>query len=509
MNPAEWLARTARNTPRAPALFLGTTQVADYAGFAKRAAAIGSALKARGIGRSDRVAVFLPNSIDYLPILYGIWYAGAEVVPINGKLHPKEAAWIVNHSKARLVFAKDPRALRETGDIADDLDCIAPQGPDFADILAHAPMAWPAPMAADETVWLFYTSGTTGRPKGAMLTAGNLLAMSLAYLADVDDVSGDDAALYAAPLSHGAGLYNFVHVLRGARHVVPESGGFDPGEILSLAETLQNVSMFAAPTMVKRLVDHVRAAGGTGDGIKTIVYGGGPMYAADIQEALEVMGPKFVQIYGQGEAPMTISTLSRADLAAKTHPKWEQRLSSVGRPHSVAEVRILGSDGTEQPVGGIGEIAVRGTQVMKGYLDNPEANAKSLVDGWLMTGDMGNVDEDGYLYLHDRARDLVISGGSNIYPREVEEALLTHAGVSEIAVVGTPDPEWGEIVVAFIVPGEGAQLDAVDLDAACSSMIARFKKPKRYIFVEELPKNNYGKVLKTELRERLEAERAS
>lgn len=501
MNPAEWLARTARHSPQAPALFLGTRLIADYAEFARRAGAIAAALRDRGIGPGDRVAIFLPNSVDYLPLLHGILWAGATAVPVNGKLHPKEAAWIVSHASARLVFAKDPEAMRATGDIG-TTPCIAPDSADIAAMLATEPMAAPHPMTRDDAAWLFYTSGTTGRPKGAVLTAGNLMAMSLAYLADVDDVAATDAALYAAPMSHGAGLYNFIHVRRGARHVVPESGGFDPAEILALARDLRNVSMFAAPTMVKRLVAAAKAEGADGDGLRTIVYGGGPMYVADIREALEVLGPRFVQIYGQGEAPMTITALSRADIADVSHPDWLRRLASVGRAHSVAEVRVLDAAGAPLPPGAPGEIAVRGPQVMQGYLDNPEANAKSLVGGWLLTGDIGHLDTAGYLTLHDRAKDLVISGGSNIYPREVEEALLDHPAVSEVSVIGAPDPEWGEIVVAFVVCA-GPPPGTAELDAVCTGRIARFKKPKRYVFVRELPKNNYGKVLKTSLREML------
>jgi acyl-CoA synthetase (AMP-forming)/AMP-acid ligase II len=500
VNPAEWLTRTARDTPQAPALFHGDRQVADYAKFARDAAGIGAALRGQGITKGDRVALFLPNCIDYLPILYGIWYAGAIAVPINGKLHPKEAAWIVENSAAKLVFAKNAHDLIEAT-ARPDLPCVEPTDVAFDAMKATPAMKWPEAMTGADYAWLFYTSGTTGRPKGAILSAGNLMAMSLSYLADVDDVAQADAILYAAPMSHGAGLYNGVHILRGARHIVPESGGFDPAEIFTLAETLQNISMFAAPTMVKRMVDHALKIGANGTGIKTIVYGGGPMYVADIQAALEIFGPKFAQIYGQGEAPMTISVLSRADLADSEHPDWVQRLRSVGRAHSVAEIRILSQDGVPLPVGEVGEIAVRGPQIMRGYLGNPEADAKALKDGWLWTGDLGHLDERGYLYLHDRSKDLIISGGSNIYPREVEEALLTHSAVSEVSVIGTPDPEWGEIVVAFIVAKSGNTPAVEELDAACTSLMARFKKPKRYLFVPALPKNNYGKVLKTDLRD--------
>jgi len=496
MNPAEWLARTARKNPGRDALFLGRRCVADYNTLARDSAAIGAALQAGGLAKGDRVAVFLPNCPEYLSLLYGIWYAGATAVPINGKLHAKEVAWIISNADVRLVFSRDANPLRVAGVKAEIIEIASDA---FKTMLASPGLPVPEPMQMDHPAWLFYTSGTTGRPKGAMLSCGNLMAMSLSYLADVDDVKPEDAALYAAPMSHGAGLYNFVHVLRGARHVVPESGGFNPDEIFELGKALDNLSMFAAPTMVKRLVAAARAHGETGEGIKTIVYGGGPMYVADIQDALEVFGPKFVQIYGQGETPMTITALSRDDIADRHHPNWTKRLGSVGRAHSVARVAVVDAKGSPLPAGEIGEIVVRGPAVMLGYLDNAEANAKSLRDGWLWTGDMGHLDEDGYLFLHDRAKDLVVSGGSNIYPREVEEALLTHAGVREVSVIGQPDPEWGEIVVAFVVP-EGKAPDTASLDQACTDQIARFKKPKRYVFVDDLPKNNYGKVLKTELR---------
>ena len=318
----------------------------------------------------------------------------------------------------------------------------------------------------------------------------------------------EDAILYAAPMSHGAGIYNFMHVIRGARHVVPASGGFDAAEILKLAADLRHVSMFAAPTMVRRLVDVAKTQGANGDGIKTIVYGGGPMYRADIVEAVEVMGPRFVQIYGQGECPMAISALSRAEVADRDHPRWQDRLGSVGRPQSVVRVAILGADGAPMPPGEIGEVAVQGLPVMQGYWQNQDATAETLQDGWLRTGDMGSLDGDDYLTLHDRSKDVIISGGTNVYPREVEEALLTHPDVHEVSVIGQPDAEWGENVVAFVVPLEGATPTPGDLDAHCLERIARFKRPKTYIFETALPKNNYGKVLKTELRKRLRKETA-
>jgi long-chain acyl-CoA synthetase len=506
MNLGHWLERRAQLRPGDPALFLGTGQVADYAAFRRRAAGLAAALGARGIGPGDRVAIFMGNVPDYLPVLYAAWYAGAVTVPVNAKLHPDEAAWIAGDAGAALAFA--------TPDLAGGLAAAAPGlalvdtgGPGFAAMAAARPVAAPADRAPGDLAWLFYTSGTTGRPKGVCITHGMLQAMSLAYLADVDTATSADAALYAAPMSHGAGLYNMVHVLAGARHVCPASGGFDADEVLALAAHHGSVSMFMAPTMVRRLTDRAKATGARGAGLRTVVYAGGPMYLADIEEAVAWFGPRFVQIYGQGECPMAITALARADVADRAHPRWRARLGSVGRAQSVVELRVGAADGRALPAGETGEVMVRGVTVMPGYWRNPEATAATLRDGWLMTGDMGSLDDDGYLTLRDRSKDVIISGGSNIYPREVEEVLLTHPDVHEVSVVGRASAEWGEEVVAFVVPAPSRAPDPAALDAHCLARIARFKRPKAYRAIAELPKNNYGKVLKTELRRRLDDER--
>lgn len=498
MNLANWLVKTAKIHGDAPALFKGTRCCATYTEFANRAASIGAYLRAEyGIQKGDRVAVFMPNCTEYLEVLYGIWFLGAVAVPINGKLHEKEAAWIVSNAGATAVFTNAQLDLNA------DVRVIIANHDTYQTLYKTAPLTAPVAIDHNDLVWLFYTSGTTGKPKGVMLTSATITAMTLSYFADVDDVHSEDAALYSAPMSHGAGIYNFMHVIRGARHVVPLSGGFDADEILTLAPKLQNVSMFAAPTMVRRLIDRAKDRGEDGDGIRTIVYAGGPMYLADIIEAVDVMGPRFVQVLGQGECPMTITALSRAQVADRTHPNWRQRLAGVGVAQSVVSVRICDEDGTEMPTGDVGEICVSGLPVMAGYWQNPKATAETVIDGWLKTGDMGAMDGDGFITLHDRAKDMVISGGSNIYPREVEEVLLQHPNVSEVSVVGKHDAEWGEIVVAFVV---GENVDAPALDAFCLDQIARFKRPKLYRFVASLPKNNYGKVLKTDLRQQLETE---
>jgi long-chain acyl-CoA synthetase len=505
MNIACWLAATARLRPQAPALLTGFDLDADYQTFARRAAAIGAGLvRDYGIMPGDRVGLFASNCTQYLECLYGIWWMGAAAIPINAKLHGREAAWICSDAGAKLTFVSDDTVealMQAKGELPGAMQMLSVDSHSCRALREGACDPLPLPREIDDLAWLFYTSGTTGRPKGVMLSHGNLVAMSMCYLADVDPATPHDASLYAAPISHGAGLYHFPHVRMGGRHVVPESGGFDPDEVLNLARQLDNVVMFGAPTMVRRLVDAAKRRGENGEGIRTIIYGGGPMYLADIRDAIVTMGQRFVQIYGQGESPMTITALGREWHQRVDHPRYLERLASVGPAQSLMQVRITDKDGKPLPPGETGEVEAKGAAVMLGYWNNPKANAETLKDGWLRTGDVGRLDEDGFLTLSDRSKDVIISGGANIYPREVEEALLTHDDVREVSAIGIPDPDWGEIVVACVVLEEGAVAGDAKFDAHCLASIARFKRPKRYVYLDALPKNNYGKVLKTELRQ--------
>ncbi|WP_454917510.1 class I adenylate-forming enzyme family protein [Xanthobacter sediminis] len=503
MNIARWLLASARLAPRAPALLDGTRVDADYAAFARRAGSIARALKDHyAIAPGDRVGVFMTNRTRYLECLYGIWWAGAVAVPVNAKLHGREAAFIFADAGAPLAFVAGHtlEALQEVADSEALPRLIDAESAEF-ERLYNAPQD-PEPHAreSDDLAWLFYTSGTTGRPKGVMLSHGNLTAMSLSYLADVDEARAEDAIVYAAPMSHGAGLYNFIHVRVGARHVVPASGGFDADEVLDLGHALGNLTFFAAPTIVRRLTEAAKRRGEGGTGIKTVIYGGAPMYLADLEEAIGVLGQRFVQIYGQGESPMAITALPRRFHADTETERGRARLASVGVAQSVVEVRVADFEGRTLPPGETGEIVVKGSTVMLGYWRNPRATAEAVRDGWLFTGDLGRLDEDGFLTLTDRSKDVIISGGTNIYPREVEEALLTHPAVAEVCVVGEPDPEWGENVVAYVVTAPGMAVCDAELDAHCLATIARFKRPKRYERRAELPKSNYGKILKTVLR---------
>ncbi|MEE8189798.1 MAG: AMP-binding protein [Kiloniellales bacterium] len=509
MNFAQLLARSAARDREAPALALGTAVQASYGELAHRAAVLAGQLRGRyGLAPGERVALVMRNGPAVVELLFGCWHAGLAAVPVNAKLHPAEVRYILEQSGARLCFC--------TGKLATAIGPETEGLPGFVELIdigePAAPSAAyrrlfegePAELPAGdghELAWLFYTSGTTGRPKGAMLTHRNLLAMSLGYFADVDSIAPRDAILHAAPMSHGSGLYILPHVIAGACQIVPESGQFDPAEVFALLGHHRGVSMFMAPTMVKRLVDHPEATEATAANLKTVIYGGGPMYVADLKRAMARLGNRFVQIYGEGESPMTITTLSKAEHADEAHPRYEARLASVGRAQAVVELRVADGEDRALPRGELGEVLLRGESVMPGYWDNPEASAETLRGGWLHTGDLGVLDEDGYLTLKDRSKDVIISGGANIYPREIEEILLGHPGVLECSVIGRPHPEWGEEVIAFVVARPDRTVEPGQLDALCLKRIARFKRPRVYRFVEALPKNNYGKVLKTELRE--------
>ncbi len=498
MNIANHLVRAGMARGERPAVARGGTVLLSYAQLADRAARIAGALRNRfGLEPGDRVGLALKNCPEFLEALYGCWHAGLVAVPINAKLHKTEFAYILENSETRLCLATSD--LTETiaslqGGALERV--VEVGGNEYEDMLDTETIPCTT-RAQQDPAWLFYTSGTTGQPKGAVLSHRNLLAAIFCYFADMDQGAPWNAILHAAPMSHGSGLYGLAHVTQASCHVLPESGSFLPGEIFEIIGHWPGLVFFAAPTMVKRLLDHDEDVDTSN--LKQIQYGGGPMYVADSRAALERFGPKFAQLYGQGESPMTITALSARVHADNEHPRWLERLGSVGTAQSVVEVRVADPEDNFLPVGEVGEILVRGDSVMSGYWRNPEATAETLRGGWLHTGDVGSFDADGFLTLKDRSKDMIISGGTNIYPREVEEALLRHPEIAEVSVIGRPHPEWGEVVVAYVVPAAG-EPDPATLDAYCIDNIARFKRPKDYRFVGELPKNNYGKVLKTELR---------
>jgi fatty-acyl-CoA synthase len=488
------LDQAATRFPDRGALYLGERRLCTWLELRERALRIATAIRAEHTPGA-RIAIASENCPEIVELMFAVWAAECVLVPINYKLHPREMAQILDDAGVSQVFASEkiaPDLANLTGLAGVAIETLDAEG--FSRWRASPPSVPPC-TDASTLAWLFYTSGTTGRSKGAMLSHRSLIAMTVAHLADIDN-PGDNpdeecSLIHGAPMSHGSGLYVLPYILRGARQVVPASGAFDPDEFLDLCEHHPGSSAFLAPTMVQRLVETGRGRPGN---LRAIVYGGGPMYVESLKKAMAAFGPIFAQIYGQGESPMTITGLRRAD-----HESADDAvLGSVGYARSGMEVAVLRTDGTPAAVDEVGEIVCRGDALMSGYWNNPAATRDTLKGGWMYTGDMGSFDARGYLTLRDRSKDVVISGGSNIYPREVEEVLLEHPGVSEACVVGAPDAEWGEVVVAFIVGP--AQAD--ELDAHMLQRIARFKRPKRYLFVDELPKNSYGKVLKRELRNR-------
>jgi fatty-acyl-CoA synthase len=473
------------------ALYLGEQQRSTWSELRDRVLRLASSVNQLGPSGA-RIAVASENCPEIVELMFAIWAAERVFVPINYKLHPREMEQILDDAGVAHVFAsaKIAAALGPSTDVP--IEAIGSDA--YESRFGTTALTPPNNTDPATLAWLFYTSGTTGRSKGAMLSHRNLMAMTVSHLADFDAPDQNCSLIHGAPMSHGSGLYVPPYVLRGARQVVPASGGFEPGEFLDLCEYHPGCSAFLAPTMVQRLVQTGRPRPRN---LKTVVYGGGPMYVDTLKKAMAAFGPLFVQLYGQGEAPMTITGLRRAD-----HLDADDAiLGSVGYARSGVDVVVLRDDGSAAAVDEIGEIVCRGDVVMSGYWKNPDATAATLKDGWLHTGDMGSFDARGFLTLRDRSKDVVISGGSNIYPREVEEVLVEHPGVLEACVVGAPDDEWGEVVVAFIVGSPSA----AELDAHLLERIARFKRPKRYEFIDELPKNSYGKVLKRELRERLSA----
>ncbi|MCA2255999.1 AMP-binding protein [Mycobacterium intracellulare] len=495
MNIAELVSKAARRWPERTAWIFGDRR-ANYSELVRRAAAVAAALADRGVGPGDRVVIDLPNSPELIEMLLGCFWGGFVAVPLNWHLRPSEVRYIVDHCQARAVLTGEPSTVG-----AEDGWCgsaLVIDGLAYAEITAdERQRGGIAEVRPEDAAWLFYTSGTTGRPKGAMLTHRNLLAMTLSYFADVDAVTDGAAVfLHAAPLSHGSGLYLLPALARAATQVVLDAPRFTAGAYF---EAVQRHSVthgaFLAPTMLKRLVDAGNPAAFTLSSLRSIVVGGAPLYAGDLRDAHRLFGPIITQIYGQGEAPMTITVMRSDDSGASTRPR------STGRSFTGVEVRCVDGTGRPAPAGVAGEVCVRSDVVMSGYWDDTDATAAALRDGWLRSGDVGYLDDAGYLFLTDRIKDVIISGGSNIYPREVEEALIGHPAVAEAAVIGLPDREWGESVCAMVVPCNGAALSDDELRTHCSIHLASFKRPRQFVIVDSLPKNAAGKVLKRELRE--------
>lgn len=491
MNVAQLLLRGRDAAAGADAWRCGG-QSATYPELIDRVARLAAGLARAGLRPGDRVVLDLPNGPNLLEMLWACFWGGYVVVPLNWHLHPEEVAYVLDDCAAAAILL-GAETRHHAGALPSGVQIIGAGVSSLNDVLADvgSPLC---EVDGGDVAWLFYTSGTTGRPKGATLSHRNLLAMTLNYYADLDPVAPGSVFVHAAPLSHGSGLYLLPVTGHGATNVIAESTSFDPSGYLDLMDAVQAThATFLAPTMLNRLVAAAQPDDPRLASLRSVVVGGAPFYREDIVRAQECLGPIVTQIYGQGEAPMTVTVLHPDECSG-------ERLASCGRSFTGVALRVIDDDGVEVPTGTAGEVAVRGDVVMSGYWNNPDATAQALRDGWLRTGDVGHLDHDGYLYLTDRAKDVIITGGSNVYPREVEEVLLAYPGVREVAVIGEPDSEWGEAICAVVVLDADVCVSEEELLSHCRGHLASFKKPRRFVFAADLPKNATGKVLKRELR---------
>jgi len=512
MNIARFLSSTATHYPDAIAIEYGQLR-RSYRELNARVDALVAAFNAAGLTPGDRVGFFMWNRPELIEVMFAAYRAGMCTVPLNARFNADELVYHCGDPEVALLVhgpefgaivteaARQLPTIHTVFTIGDAATVPHATVTSYETVLATHQGASDVTVDVDEDTpaWLFYTSGTTGRPKGATLTHKNLSFVTLSWIADLMALSPADTTLHAAPLTHGAGFHALAATAKGARQVIPTSVGFDAEEILALMEREHVTNTWMVPTQINRLVDAPSSQVRNLTALHTIVYGGAPFHVEDLKLAISVFGPKFVQVYAQGETPMTATYLPHAEHVLGD-AKVEERLASAGYERTGMEVRIVDGNQADCPVGELGEIVVRGPAVMLGYWNRPEDTASALQNGWLHTGDIGMMDANGYVFVLDRMKDLIITGGANVYAREVEELLLTHEQIAAVAVIGLSDRDWGERVTAIVVTEADATLQAADVIAYAGAHLASYKRPKQVEFVDELPLSAYGKVLKRELR---------
>ena len=472
---------------------------------------LAAALAARGIVRGDRILVHSKNCDEMFWSMFAAFRLGAVWVPTNFRLMPDEVAYLATASGAKAFLCH--------GDFADHAKAVS--GPDFVwrigegafgersvsdAIEAHAGIKLDnAAVEYDDPCWFFFTSGTTGRSKAAVLTHGQMGFVVTNHLADLTPgTTEQDASLVVAPLSHGAGVHQLMQTARGVKTILLSTERFDIDEAFRLIETHRVSNLFTVPTILKMMVEHPAVDRYDHSSLRYVIYAGAPMYREDQKAALKKLGSVLVQYFGLGEVTGNITVLPPALHDPEDTP--HARIGTCGFERTGMQVQIQDDEGRELKPFETGEICVIGPGVFAGYYDNPEANAKAFRDGWFRTGDLGHMDEEGFVYITGRASDMYISGGSNIYPREVEEKILTHPAIGEVAVLGVPDPVWGEVGVAVCVPREGARsVTEAEMAGFLAPKVPRYKMPKRFFFWDALPKSGYGKIPKRLVRDELEA----
>lgn len=511
MNLCCLLGQTARLFPERIGVIQGDRQW-KWSTIDRRVDAMVLALTALGVGKGDKILVHSRNNLQLFESCWVAFRLGAVWVPTNFRLTPPEVAYLGASSGASVMMVEDvfPRhvdAVRAASEnVAHVIAIGRPRaGESSYEALVSAHLG-AAPAAAvsvgyDDPLWFFYTSGTTGKPKAGILTHGQMAFVVTNHLADlIPGTTEQDCSIAVAPLSHGAGIHALLNVARGAATVLMPGEKLEPEVFWELVQRYRVSNMFTVPTIVKMLVEHPAVDRYDHSSLRHVIYAGAPMYRADQKLALEKLGKVLVQYFGLGEVTGCITVLP-TQMHSPDDADPDANVGSCGRPRTGMEVAILDERLAPLKTGDVGEICCRGPAVFAGYHGNPEATAKALRGGWFHTGDLGRMDERGLLYITGRQSDMYISGGSNVYPREVEEVLLTHAGVAEVAVLGLPDEKWGEVGVAVIVRREGvAAVNTESLLTHLEGRCARYRWPHYIVFWESLPKSGYGKVIKKDIR---------
>ncbi|MDW8443976.1 MAG: acyl-CoA synthetase [Acetobacteraceae bacterium] len=516
MNLGRLLSWTARRLPDRLALVQGEVRL-TWAELDRLVDRFASLLRAHGVTKGERLLVHSRNTVAMFASLWAALKVGAVWVPTNVRLTPAEVAYLGQASRAKAMlrdrgFAAHAEAVRAAHRTLGAVFAVGDAGEGEIDLDTALAAATPPPpdheadVAYADPCWFFFTSGTTGRPKAAVLTHGQMSFVVANHLADLmPGLDERHCALVCAPLSHAAGIHALATVARGCPTVMTVSERFDPAEVWRLVEKHRVTTMFVVPTMLTTLIEHPSVDAHDHASLRHLLYAGAPTYREDQKRALAKLGMGcLTQYFGLGEVTANITVLRPDQHSLTDDPAFP--IGSCGMPRTGMDIAILDEAGNRLPPGRTGEICVRGPAVFAGYFENEEANRKAFAGGWFHTGDLGHLDERGFLYITGRASDMYISGGSNVYPREIEEAILTHPAVAEVAVVGLPHPKWGEAGVAAVVPRAGMTVSPEDVLAHLQGRIARYKQPLRVVIWDSLPKSGYGKVPKALVRQRLEAE---
>jgi len=511
MNLANFLHQAARRQGNEIGFIWGEESW-TWADLARRVNAMAAALATKGIGKGDRVLVQSKNCNQMFESMFACFQIGAVWVPANFRQTPDEVAYLAQSSGAAALichrdFPDHAAVVREAAPSVRFVISIGASGfgEDYDDLVArHSEERVPmAPVEHDDPCWFFFTSGTTGRPKAAVLTHGQMAFVVTNHLCDLmPGTTHRDASLVVAPLSHGAGVHQLTQVARAAKTVLLSSERFDVDEAWRLVERWRITNLFTVPTIVKLLTEHPSVDVHDHSSLRYVIYAGAPMYREDQKHALRKLGTVLVQYFGLGEVTGNITVLPPALHEPDDGP--DVKVGTCGYERTGMQVSIQDEQGRELAPGETGEICVCGPAVFAGYYNNPEANAKAFRDGWFRTGDLGHVDEEGYLYITGRASDMYISGGSNVYPREIEEKILTHPAIAEVAVLGVPDRTWGEVGVAACVRRPGTDVGENEFLTWLDGKVSRYKLPKRVFFWDALPRSAYGKITKKDIRAELE-----